>query len=434
MKNKKLFSLIVTSVSLALLLGLLLGTGLFAKNAKNDLSGNVKRVLIKPNDAESDVKIKSKAEVDIQHEFKGKFSANVPENLIPELQKIADVEDVVVLELANIGIASCGDGVADPSEKCGEPGLNACPQGKECQNCKCVKQRNEQPTERSCFPQNQLPYNVVQVNGGQAGAGQGIDVAILDTGAYKEHIDLDIKVCKDTTRRGIKNNCKDTHGHGTHVAGTVGANGGNDQQGIYGVAPNVNIWSIKVCYSSYCNDDDIAEGIEFAAQNGAEIISMSISGPESTPLIEEAIKKYPDVLFVAAAGNSGPAENSIEYPAAYPEVVAVAAHDSNKIVTSFSSRGLTDGNDLVISERELELSGGGSSVESTYKSGCYAYMSGTSMATPTLAGLAAKVWQGSAQATRDYLVSITEDITQSSGGGAGPGYDIASGYGMPVAL
>ena len=133
--------------------------------------------------------------------------------------------------------------------------------------------------------------------------------------------------------------------------------------------------------------------------------------------------------------------DTINYPAALPEVVAVAANDQNKVITWFSSRGTTDGNDTVISAREVELSAGGLNVQSANSDGCYTRLSGTSFSAPTVAGLATVVWdradgivdgKGDAASTRRYLISHAQDITQADSGGAGVGYDVASGYGLPA--
>jgi len=171
----------------------------------------------------------------------------------------------------------------------------------------------------------------------------------------------------------------------------------------------------------------MAAGIRYAAGNGANIISMSIGGdsPDSQILsaVDYAVGK--DVLVVAAAGNDGPEDGSIDYPGAYVKVIAAGAIDSSENVPSWSSRGVNDG-DSIIEEREVEFGTPGVSVESTYKDGCYTLMSGTSMATPHVSGLAAKLWQGSASDTRSYLQSIARDIWAA-------GDDTATGLGLPVA-
>ncbi|MBU4241819.1 MAG: S8 family serine peptidase, partial [Nanoarchaeota archaeon] len=139
--------------------------------------------------------------------------------------------------------------------------------------------------------------------------------------------------------------------------------------------------------------------------------------------IDYAVSK--DVLVVAATGNDGPELGSIDYPGANANVVAVAAVDWNANIAPWSSRGIND-NDFVVEEREVELAAPGVSVLSTASNGCYAVMSGTSMATPHVAGLAAKLWQGSAASTRAYLQTLALDIDAL-------GDDPASGFGLPIA-
>jgi subtilisin len=222
--------------------------------------------------------------------------------------------------------------------------------------------------------------------------------------------------------------CEDNNGHGTHVAGTVLANGGSDGLGVYGVAPEADLMVVKVCDKrGYCYGDDIAAGIEYAADHGANIISMSFGGDSPDPMVLQAIDHAVEsgVLPVAAAGNDGPEDGSIDYPAAYVKVIAVGAIDETESVPYWSSRGLNDG-DNVVEEKEVEFAAPGVSIESAYNDGCYAYMSGTSMATPHISGLAAKLWQGDSGNTRDYIHDIAEDIAPN-------GDDRASGLGLPVA-
>ena len=361
----------------------------------------------------------------VNHEFPRAFSTEVsPKLRILKSLGLVKTKPVQIFEIT--GKPVCGDDIVHPSEKCGEPELPECPTGYVCENCKCVTETT--PTERTCYPNAQKPWGIVRVNGGSGGA--GIKVAVLDTGVYKDHLDLKTNIvdCKDTTKKGIKRGCADGNGHGTHVSGTILANGGSDDLGTYGVAPEAKLMAIKVCGNSgFCWGDDIAAGIRYVADNGANIISMSLGGdnPDSQILsaIDYAVNK--GVLVIAAAGNDGPADGSIDYPGAYVKVIAVGAIDSTEEVPDWSSRGINDG-DYVIEEKEVEFGAPGVSVESTYNDGCYAYMSGTSMATPHVSGLAAKLWQGSASATRDYLQSIAKDIWEIED-------DTATGFGLPIA-
>jgi subtilisin len=279
-----------------------------------------------------------------------------------------------------------------------------------------------------CSPKSSIPWGVKEINGGSGG--KGINVAIIDTGVNKYHNDLkaNIKLCVDTSKPGkrVVLGCSDTDGHGTHVAGIVAANGGKGK-GIYGVAPQTNLFIIKAGSNNFWSDD-VAEGIKYAADKGANIISMSLGSSHKSVVEKEAIDYAlsKGVLIIAAAGNSGPDSNSITYPAAYKEVVSVAAIDENENVASFSSRGLNDG-DYIKEDREIEFSAPGVNIESTYRN-CYATLSGTSMAAPHIAGLAAKLWQGNAQSTRNYLDGLAKLHDLGS-----PGDDKEAGFGLPVA-
>lgn len=358
----------------------------------------------------------------VRHEFKGVFSTELTDEQVGILRLLGvKVEPVRLYEITARPI--CGDGAIHPSEQCGEPGLPECPEGQVCEDCRCVTLE-----ERMCYPDEQLPWGIRKVGGGSGGA--GVKVAVLDTGVDVDHPDLKENIidCKDTTKRGIKRGCADGNGHGTHVSGIIAANGGPDGLGIYGVAPEAKLMEIKVCGNSgSCWADDIAEGIRYAADNGANIISMSLGGDAPDPQILAAIDYAVErgVLVIAAAGNDGPEEGSIDYPGAYVEVIAVGAIDASENVPDWSSRGVNDG-DYVVEEREVEFGTPGVSIESTWNDGCYKYLSGTSMATPHVSGLAARVWRGSAGATRDYLHQVAKDIWE-------PGDDMATGFGLPVA-
>src|SRR3989338_4845936 len=135
--------------------------------------------------------------------------------------------------------------------------------------------------------------------------------------------------------------------------------------------------AVKVCGNSGCWSDDIARAIRYAADNGANIISMSLGGDSEGSLEKDAIAYAlgKGVLVVAAAGNDGPADGSIDYPGANPDVVAVGAIDFSEAVASWSSRGINDG-DYVVEAREVELAAPGVAVESAWNDGTYRTISG----------------------------------------------------------
>ena len=363
----------------------------------------------------------------VRHEFPGMFSTELTPIQSHLLNKIdITVEPVQLYQIR--GRPVCGDGINHPSEQCGEPELSECPEGYVCVNCKCIEETA--PPERACYPSNQIPWGVLKVNAGSGGA--GVTVAVLDTGVYKDHLDLKANIvnCRDTTKRGIKKGCADNNGHGTHVAGTILASAGSDGKGIYGVAPEAKLMAIKVCGAGgSCWTDDIAAGIRYAADNGANIISMSLGGNTQSPLIRDAIDYAikEGVLVVAAAGNDGSDDGSIDYPGANVKVIAVGAIDSLENVPCWSSRGINDG-DYIIEEREVEFGAPGVSVESTWNDGCYNTISGTSMSTPHIAGLAAKLWNIDATTTRANLQELAKLYDLHT-----EGDDTATGFGLPIA-
>ena len=165
-----------------------------------------------------------KAQFGINHNFDNGFTSDLTQGQIRALQKIGvEVEEVIIYQLSARPI--CGNGVCEPGEN-----VNKCPE-----DCSTTPD----PEPRVCYPSTQKPYGITMVNGGTGGA--GINVAVLDTGVNINHPDLDVKLCNDATRRGIKKGCADFHGHGTHVSGTIAANKGSDGKGIVGVAPEANL-------------------------------------------------------------------------------------------------------------------------------------------------------------------------------------------------
>ena len=210
--------------------------------------------------------------------------------------------------------------------------------------------------------------------------GEGVRVAVLDTGIDTDHPDLKdaIVATKDFTGDGIE----DVNGHGTHTAGVVGARLNNI--GFVGVAPRTELLVGKVLGNDGRGAFEwIAQGIDWAVSEGAHIISLSLGGPVSSHRlfvsVHDALAK--GHFVICAAGNEGSLfQNSIGYPGRYGAVLTIGSHDRNGNPSGFSSRG-----------GEIDVMGPGSDIWSTYKDGGYASLSGTSMATPFVAGLSALV-------------------------------------------
>ena len=302
------------------------------------------------------------------------------------------------------------------------------------------------------LPPKQVPYGIKMTYGNpdltpaDISGGTGLKVAVMDTGVLTSHPDF-VRADRSKVVTGcmnfaalnadvVKNRCADGNGHGTHVAGTIAAAGGSDGKGVFGVAPQASILAYKVLDDQgYGYADDIARAIIYAADHGANIISMSLGDPTAASVELDAIRYAVGrgVLVIAAAGNEGPMLDTMRYPAAYAEVVAVANLDPSETINNRSSRGITDGDDMTIADREVEVAGPGTYVISTYNTGGYATMTGTSMATPHIAGLAAKMWSGSAAQTRTWLQTQAGAHDIILGYATGPGYDVASGYGLPQA-
>lgn len=210
------------------------------------------------------------------------------------------------------------------------------------------------------------------------------------------------------------NDVQDDFGHGTHVAGIAAAAADNGE-GAAGVAPRAQLMTVKVLDDTGAGwYSDIADGILYAADNGADVINLSLGAAYPSGVLERAAAyaRERGVVIVAAAGNtSGP----VLYPAALPDVLAVAASDQQDEPAVFSSYG-----------PQVDLAAPGVNIYSTWYNGGYLTQSGTSMAAPHVAGTAALL-----RAARPDLgpAEITALLTGSTDDLAGPGYDQVTGWG-----
>lgn len=210
-----------------------------------------------------------------------------------------------------------------------------------------------------------------------------VKVCIIDTGYNIDHEDLP-KDQVTQTDVGYGSAFFDNDGHGTHCAGVIGAIGGN-QKGVVGVIPDENMFSFHIVKA--LNDEGIGtalvmlRAIQGCIDNGSKIVSMSIGGGLNSAIFRDEFERaYNEgVLLVSASGNKGEAVH--DYPASYPSVISIGAVDRHGNRAEFSNY-----ND------QVELMAPGVSIKSTHVSGGYRSLSGTSMATPYVAGALALVW------------------------------------------
>jgi serine protease len=243
------------------------------------------------------------------------------------------------------------------------------------------------------------PYNVPQAQAdqvSQASAGNRT-VCVIDSGLDGNHRDFNFSnITGSNDPGGAGNWFTDGNGHGTHVAGTIAAvaNGVD----VVGMISNgaVNLHIVKVFDArGWAYSSTLSAAANDCAQNGADVINMSLGGgrPTTTERNTFASLQNQNVLSIAAAGNGG--NSSLSYPASYDGVVSVAAIDSNFNRASFSQY-----------NSQVELSAGGVQVLSTRSGGGTTRLSGTSMASPGVAGVAALVWSNYPSCTAAQIRSV----------------------------
>lgn len=269
-----------------------------------------------------------------------------------------------------------------------------------------------------------LDQSTSQVNAPDAWAagfaGAGATVAILDTGADAEHPDLQGRIIagEDFTGSGSWN---DGHGHGTHVASTVGGSGAASDGAKKGVAPEADLLIGKVL-SDWGDGatSGIVAGMEWAVAQGADIVSMSLgsTGPvdgctDPMAMAAQSLSESSDSLFVIAAGNNGPANNTVSSPGCAAAALTVGAVDRDDTTAIFSSRGPIAGTHVL--KPEISAPGVGISAAAAGGRGIYAYqsMSGTSMATPHVAGAAAIVKQRHPEWTGEQIKAVLVSSAQT---------------------
>lgn len=274
-----------------------------------------------------------------------------------------------------------------------------------------------------------LGYNLnkISVTGAWAACtqGQGVIVAVVDSGIDLDHPDLQTNIVPGRSFVAGVSSPDDDNGHGTHVAGIVA--GVPNNGGIIGVAPRASLMPVKVLSAQGSGSTfDIAAGVEWAVDHGATVINLSLGSVSNSATLEDAVNYAYNrgALVVAAGGNCGDSfyflngcssQDQTFYPAAFANVMAVASTTSTDNQSSFSTEG-----------SYIEIAAPGSNIYSTYLSGGYITESGTSMAAPHVAGLAALIWSNNQnltnQAVRTHIRDTATDLGPS-------GWDSQFGYG-----
>ncbi len=293
------------------------------------------------------------------------FVEQIEEEEVVSISEVDDVEIDLLYEFETIPVLSVELNPEDVASLESDPSISYI----------------EEDAEVTTMAQS-IPWGISRVQAQSAHnrgvTGSGVRVAVLDTG-ISTHEDLNV-------RGGVsfvagEPGYQDGNGHGTHVAGTIAAL--NNSVGVLGVAPNAELYAVKVLGASGSGSiSGIAQGLQWAGDNGMHIANMSLGSSAPSATLEQAVNAATSrgVLVIAASGNSG--AGSVGYPARYANAMAVGATDQNNNRASFSQYGAG-----------LDIVAPGVGVQSTYPGNRYASLNGTSMATPHVAGVAALVKQ-----------------------------------------
>lgn len=276
----------------------------------------------------------------------------------------------------------------------------------------------------SVQPPQILPWGVDRIDAEKVwrrNEGEGINVAIIDTGVDPDHPDLMANI--EGKYSAIPPNVytvDDRYGHGTHVAGTIAAI--SNEIGVVGIGPKIDLWIVKASAGGILLLKDLLESYDFVINtwfdddpnNNIQVVSMSYGGGYSAPEAEMLQKAWDiGIILVAAAGNEG---GAVIYPAALPFVIAVSAMNIDDQITGWSNRG-----------PEIDLAAPGSGITSTYLRGGYATWSGTSMATPHVSASAALAIASHPRMTSQEIVQLLFDKAEDLGDS---GFDYLFGHGL----
>ncbi|MBZ4654317.1 MAG: aerolysin [Peptococcaceae bacterium] len=237
----------------------------------------------------------------------------------------------------------------------------------------------KEPLPPQVFPRQSVDWGIKRIGAPQVWnklRERRIKVGIIDTGIDYFHPDL-----KENIRDGISTldgypSYRDDYGHGTHVAGTIGAL--NNPFGMVGINPYVDFYIVKA-FDKKGNGklSDIIEGMDWLMRRQVNVINMSFSTSETNQTFARVMDMAHNrgIVLVAAAGNDG-GSDSVNYPARFPQVIAVSATDRQDNIAGFSSTG-----------PEIDFCAPGVDIRSTWINGGYKVSSGTSFAAPHITGV-----------------------------------------------
>ena len=294
------------------------------------------------------------------------------------------------------------------------------------------------------FASTTLEANIEQIRADEVWTGYGIrgagvKVGIADTGCLSTHPDLSGKVVKeayfDDSGTKVADTATDYQGHGTHVAGIIA--GGNASGKYIGVAPQASLLVARVFdpdpldpskdTSSYAQ---VWAGVEWLIDNGAQVINLSLgdSAGESVDAWKTQIDRWNDLLgvpVICAIGNSGPSSNTTSSPGNVPKALGVGAVDGSDTVASYSSRGPAVWSS--VSYTKPDISAPGSGIRSSWNDGSYSASSGTSMASPHVAGVAALMLGANPTLEAEEVKAIIKNNSHRMSGTTFPNNDYGWG-------
>ncbi|TGV23176.1 serine protease [Mesorhizobium sp. M00.F.Ca.ET.186.01.1.1] len=229
-------------------------------------------------------------------------------------------------------------------------------------------------TQTETEGEDEIPWGVRYVGAQKLwrkGRGEGVKVAVIDTGISRDHFDL-----KDRIKGGIHFVRGKQNGHGTDVAGIIVAE--MNQRGIVGVSPEAHLYDVRAFdHEGKASLSTILQALHWSIANKMDVINMSFGMPQYSEALARAVEKAKEhgIVMVASAGNSG---GEVEYPAKYKGVLGVSAIDQSGRLASFSSRG-----------RGANTKAPGVEILSTWPGNQFKKLNGTSMAAPHVSGLMA---------------------------------------------